>query len=173
MGREAELVAQRRGLNDVLAVVQLAKGTALLAAARHDEAFAELRRLFDPDDPSFHARDRFGGLALLVDAGLASGRRAEVLHELRDLERVAVVTSSPILHAHLAYAHAMIEPVPTGQVETALPEVLDDWPWLRARLGFTIGAAPTDAGDVARGAAMSDAAAATMRAIGAEVWIAR
>src|SRR5205085_4627961 len=59
LAMQAEDAAQHRKLNDFLACVQLARGFAWCSAGRHDNAFVALRRLFDPDDPAFHLRERF------------------------------------------------------------------------------------------------------------------
>jgi hypothetical protein len=53
---EAELLSSQRGLNDLLSCVQLARGAALVATGQHVAAYRELRRRFDPADPSFHPR---------------------------------------------------------------------------------------------------------------------
>ena len=57
---EAERVALRRRASYVLALVQQARGAMALAAGRPTEAFAHLRRPFDPTDP---AHDPRGGAA--------------------------------------------------------------------------------------------------------------
>lgn len=72
---EVEMVASRQRLNDLLSCVQLVRGAALSNAGRHDVAYPQLRRLFEPSDPSFYQRERFGGVMFLADAAIATGER--------------------------------------------------------------------------------------------------
>src|SRR5262249_7825554 len=54
---EVEFLSSRQHLNDLLSVVQLARGVALACGGQHAAAYRELRRLFEPSDPSFHQRE--------------------------------------------------------------------------------------------------------------------
>ena len=74
---EVEFLSSRQRLNDLLSCVQLAKGAALVTTGQYAAAYPELRRLFDPADPSFHQRERFGGIMFLADAAVEAGERAD------------------------------------------------------------------------------------------------
>jgi tetratricopeptide (TPR) repeat protein len=138
----AENAARRHRLNDLLACVQLARGAAWLSAGRHAEAYAALRRLFDPSDPSFHQRERFAGLADLAEAAVRAGRREDARTVVADLERVAAGTPSPILRIHLSYARAILAGDEDAEelYLSALGQDLTRWPWMRARVELAYGA---------------------------------
>ncbi|MGW4249110.1 AAA family ATPase, partial [Nocardia sp. NPDC004722] len=77
LATEAELVASRGRLNDLLSCVQLARGIAWLSAGRDRDAYLALRRAFDPAVASFHQRERYGALMFLADAAVRAGHRAD------------------------------------------------------------------------------------------------
>ena len=146
LAAEADLDASRRGLNDLLACVQLARGTASLTAGRPADAYGALRRLFDPVDPSFHHRERFAGIVPFADAAVLSGHRDEARCVVADLERVALATPSPILHVHLLYAARRrgggrrgVRPVPCSPARRPRPLAMDQSP---DRAGARIPASP-------------------------------
>lgn len=138
---EAEMLSSERHLNDLLACVQLARGAALVATGQHAAAYRELRRCFDPADPSFHARERYGAVMFLAEAAVRAGQRADARQVLTDLERLAVATPSPMLHLHLRYARAVL----ADDAEAAplyadlVGHDLSRWPWARARAGLAFG----------------------------------
>ena len=68
-----EHAAGGRRLTDFLACVQLARGLALMNAGRHADAYAELRRMFDPADTAFHLTERFHAISYLAEAAAHAG----------------------------------------------------------------------------------------------------
>ncbi|MFD0631908.1 hypothetical protein ACFQ9X_10060 [Catenulispora yoronensis] len=108
MAAEAELEAGRRGLNDLLSCVQLARGLAWSSCGRDRDAYMALRRAFDPEDPAFHRRERFGALMYLADTAVRAGHTEDAREVLTGLELVATTVDAPILHAHLGYARAVL-----------------------------------------------------------------
>ncbi|MCL1869144.1 MAG: AAA family ATPase [Promicromonosporaceae bacterium] len=174
----AELGARRRGLNDLLSVAQLARGIALLQLEQPDAAFAALRRLFVEGDPAWHWRECFGGLTFLAEAAVAAGQQAEARRVVAHLEDLARVTPSPVLHAHLAYARAVLAPGRrTARTEFARalaerPGTLDAWPWVRARTRLAYGAWLRRHGRVADARAVLTRAAVELESIGAGHWAA-
>jgi tetratricopeptide (TPR) repeat protein len=141
LAAEAELAANRRHLNDLLSGVQLARGSAWLSAGRYADAYAALRRLFDPADPSFHQRERFAGLTYLAEAAVRSGQTDHARTVVADLEHVATVTPSPILHVHLFHARALLadEADAEHRYLSALAADLTRWPWIKARIELAYG----------------------------------
>jgi tetratricopeptide (TPR) repeat protein len=141
LAAEAELAANRRRLNDLLSGVQLARGSAWLSAGRYADAYAALRRLFDPADPSFHQRERFAGLTYLAEAAVRSGQTDHARTVVADLEHVATVTPSPILHVHLFHARALLadEADAEHRYLSALAADLTRWPWIKARIELAYG----------------------------------
>ena len=138
---EAEMLSSERHLNDLLACVQLARGAALVAAGQYATAYRELRRCFDPADPSFHQRERYGAVMFLAEAAVQAGQREDARQVLTDLERLAAATPSPILHVHLRYARAVL----ADDAEAAplyadlVGHDLSRWPWARARAELAFG----------------------------------
>src|SRR6266702_1215357 len=73
----AEDAANHLRLGSLLARVQVARGLEALTADRPEQAFGELRRAFDPDDPSHHQRESFGAVMFLAEAAVHSGHGDE------------------------------------------------------------------------------------------------
>jgi len=138
---EAEMLSSERRLNDLLACVQLARGAALVATGQHAAAYRELRRCFDPADPSFHQRERYGGVMFLAEAAVRAGQLEDARQVLTDLERLAVATPSPVLHVHLRYARAVLadDAVAASLYADLVGHDLSRWPWPRARAELAFG----------------------------------
>jgi DNA-binding CsgD family transcriptional regulator len=141
LATRAEHAANGRRLADLLACVQLARGLGWISTGNHTEAYAALCRLFDPAEPCFHLTERFHGVTFLAEAAVRAGRRDDARAVLAELETVAVTTSSPTLHVHLAYARAVL--ADDEQAErlylAALSGDLVRWPWAKARLELAYG----------------------------------
>ena len=138
---EVEMVASRQRLNDLLSCVQLARGAALSNTGRYDEAYPQLRRLFEPSDPSFHQRERFGGVMFLAEAAIETGERDDTRRVMAGLEDVAASTPSPVLHVHLRYARAVLSGDANAPKLYAdlMSQDLGRWPWARARAELAYG----------------------------------
>ncbi|HXT91097.1 MAG TPA: AAA family ATPase [Trebonia sp.] len=141
MAAKAERAAGGRRLGDVLACVQVARGYALINLGAYDQAYEELRRAFDPDDPAFHATDRFHGIMFLAEAALHAGRTDEARTVIARLAADAALTPSPTLHRHLSYAQVVLAPDDEAEelFDAALRADLVRWPWLRARIELAYG----------------------------------
>jgi hypothetical protein len=172
LAAEAELLANRQRLNDYLCCAQAARGVALLADDRPVEAFDALRRLFLPGDRSHHQRESFIGVMFLAEAAVRSGRTAEVRPIIDELERTALVTPSPVLHVHLAFARAVLaDDERAGALfEEALAAGLARWPWTRARVELAYGHWLAERGEVERAAGLLESAATELDKIGAVPW---
>ncbi|ADP84582.1 regulatory protein LuxR [Pseudofrankia inefficax] len=138
---QAELAANQQRLNDLLSCVQLARGIAWFTEGRYEAAYDAYRALFDPDSASYHQRERFDAVMFLAEAAVLVGRREDALAVLADLERVAAVTPSPLLHVQLRYARAVLaRPADAeAQFRAALDDDLSQWPWVRARIELAYG----------------------------------
>ena len=138
---EVELVAGRQHLNDLLCCVQLARGSALLAAGQDAQAYQEIRRLFEPADPSFHQRERFGAVMFLADAAVRAGEHVDARRVINGLDQVAAVTPSPLLRVHLRYARAVLSDDSAARPLYAdlMGQDLARWPWARARAELAYG----------------------------------
>jgi tetratricopeptide (TPR) repeat protein len=174
LARQAEFSAAPRRLNDLLAVIQLVRGTAWLSAGSVDTAYDALARMFDTTDPSFHQRERFTGIVPFVEAAIATGHEAEAASVLAELEDVATTTPAPILHVHLLLARALL--AGDGEharrlFEAALASDLRRWPWLRAKVELAYGRWLRDNGRAAEANIVLRQAAADLVQIGAGVWL--
>ena len=79
---------------------------AALGAGRHADAFAHLRRIYDPADLAFHTHLRTWAVGELAEAAAHSGNEHHALIAVRELERVADRAPAPMLLAGLAGARA-------------------------------------------------------------------
>jgi DNA-binding CsgD family transcriptional regulator/tetratricopeptide (TPR) repeat protein len=138
---EAEFTPTLRALNDFLACAQLGRGYAYITAGRYSDAYQALRRVFDPADPSYHLRERFCGVMYLAEAAVHSGELEGARKIIAELEDVAMVTTSPLLHNQLLYARAVL--AEDSDAETlylqGLAADLTRWPWIRARIQLAYG----------------------------------
>jgi AAA ATPase domain len=141
LAAEAELTANRQRLNDLLCCVQLARGATWLSAGRYADAYAALRRVFDPADPSYHQRERFSGVMYLAEAAVRSGHRDDARAVVAELEPVAALTPAPILHVQLLYARAVLADDADAEdlYLAGLSKDLTRWPWNKARLELAFG----------------------------------
>ena len=124
--------------NPQLAMVQWARGVAALASGRHDEAYRQLARVFDPADPSFHPHVRSWVLVDLVDAAAHSGHEREAGAFVRDLESIAARTGSPLLVGALLFARSVLTP-DDDEASSLAEGGLASWPFIRARMQLAYG----------------------------------
>jgi DNA-binding CsgD family transcriptional regulator len=159
-------------LSDMLACAQLARGFACCSGGRYDEAFDALRRVFDPRDPSYHHRERFCGIILLVEAALHADREPEARRLVAEMEDLATITPSPLLHLQLSFARAALAPDDEAEdlYRLALEPDLSRWPWPKARLELAYGSWLRRQRRVAESRVPLRSAQTTLRAIGATAW---
>jgi hypothetical protein len=169
---DAEAEAVRQGVNDRICLAYQARGAALLTADRPGEAFACLKRPFDPSDAGYHLRESFAGVALMAEAAAGCGRVDEARAIISALEAVAVVTPAPLLEANLLYARAVLAPDDARErlFRAALERDLRRWPWIRARLQLEYGRWLAGAGRPADAIPQVTAARLVFDHIGAVRW---
>jgi len=138
---QAEQVAVPIRASAILAAVQLARGLAALGGGRPADALGHLRRLHDPADPAYHAAIRCCTVGDLADAARRSGDPDGIKVFVDEMEAAARQTSSPLLHAGLRYARALLAKDTSAGVlfETALQSDMRTWPFLRARVQLAYG----------------------------------
>ncbi len=138
---ELEVSLRQRKNTCFLAAAVLSRALALLSAGRNAEAYDALRRLFDPEDPSCHERERLAGVMYLAEAAVHSGRIADARILVEQLEQTALITPSPILHTHLLYARAVLAKDRDAEhlYLSALEQDLVRWPLTEARLELAYG----------------------------------
>lgn len=169
---EVEMVASRQRLNDLLSCVQLVRGAALSNAGQYEAAYPQLRRLFEPSDPSFHQRERFGAVMFLAEAAIKAGERDDARQVIAGLEEVAASTPSPVLHVHLRYARAVLADdasAPALYAELTNQD-LTRWPWAKARAELAYGTWLRRQRRDAESVGVLGSALAAFDRIGATVW---
>ena len=141
LAAEAERAALAVAARPVLATVRHARGLAALGGGRHAEAYEQLRRMYDPADPSHHPALRCYAVGDLAEAAVRSGQRDAVAAVVAELETVAKVTPSPALHAGLRCARALLAADSDAEAlfEAALSADLARWPFARARAQLLYG----------------------------------
>ena len=172
---EVETAASRQRLNHLLSMAQLAKGVALSSAGRHAEAYRELARAFRADDPSYHARERFGAVMFLAEAAVAAGRVADAREVIADLDQVAARAPSPLLKIHLRYAHVVLcdDNAAAPLYAELVSQDFSGWPWARACARLAHGSWLRRRGHYAAAAGELRLAAADLDRIGARPWAER
>lgn len=138
---QAEQICVPLRASAVLAATQLARGLASLGAGRPADALAHLRRIHDPNDPSYHYAIRCYMIGDLAEAAVRSGDTAAIDVCMQQMETAALQTSSPSLHSGLRYARALLAPANRAGplFEDALHSDLSAWPFLRARVQLAYG----------------------------------
>lgn len=91
-----------------LALALLGRATAALGAGRYGDAFADLRRLFDPTEPAHHPFVTHLAVVDLAEAAAGSESHAEARRLLGPLEEQATRTPSPLLHTSLRVARPLL-----------------------------------------------------------------
>jgi len=156
----------------MLACVQRTRGAALASMEDHHGSYRELRRLFDPADPSFHQRERYGAIMLLADAAVGSGQVADARQVIAGLEEVAAQAPSPMLKIHLAYARAVLADDDGASAAYAELMGLDltRWPWAQGRSFLAYGRWLARQGVLPASRQALSAAELTLDRIGARTW---
>jgi DNA-binding CsgD family transcriptional regulator len=134
---EAERTALPSDANAVLSAVQFARGAAALAGGRHQDAFTELRRMYDPADPAYHSATRCYAVGDLVEAAVRSGQTDAVPGLMAEMTAVGRRTPSPALHTGLRYARALL--ADNGQAHSLFEAALRSRPIHRARAQLAFG----------------------------------
>jgi DNA-binding CsgD family transcriptional regulator len=142
---DVERVTLGAQADGVLAETRHARGIIDLAAGRHDEAYEQLRHLFDPVHPSYHAT--VGGWAIsdFADAAALTDHAEEAAAVIRRLEADAVRMKMPWWRIGVAYGRAVLA-AKAGDAATADSAFttaraldLERWPMARARLSLAYG----------------------------------
>ena len=141
LAAEAERVALARGASAVLAAAQLARGLAALGGGRPADALQHLWRIQDPADPAYHAVLRCCTIGDLAEAARRSGEQERIRAVMGELETAGGKSPSPLLHAGLRYARALLaDDARAGALfEAALESDMSAWPFLRARVQLAYG----------------------------------
>jgi DNA-binding CsgD family transcriptional regulator len=137
----AERATLPAGAVEPLAYVQYVRGLLALGQGRHADAYAQLRRLYEPGDPACDQRIAAGALGDLAEAAVRSGRRD---HALAVVDAVAPPAAGAPAAGNLwslDYARALL--AHDSDAEAVYAEALgrepSPWPLKRARLQLAFG----------------------------------
>jgi DNA-binding CsgD family transcriptional regulator len=136
LAQAAEALALPPRISTVLCGIQFARGVTAIAAGRYDEAFDQLRRVFDRADPSCQQVQSSWVLGDLAEAAAHTGRTAEareIAAACRSGDRDSV---TPWARVALLYAAPLLagESAAEPEFHRALAADLARWPSYRARL---------------------------------------
>jgi DNA-binding CsgD family transcriptional regulator/tetratricopeptide (TPR) repeat protein len=120
------------------AMARWARGAAALAAGRYEEAYGQLRRVYDAKDDSYHPHLRSWLLVDLVEAAVHCGHESDARVLVKELEPIAARARWPFLVASLQYAHAVLGVSGSEKAFRADTE-LATWPFMRPRLQLAYG----------------------------------
>jgi DNA-binding CsgD family transcriptional regulator/tetratricopeptide (TPR) repeat protein len=174
---DAERVALRAPIatSSLLAGVQLARGLAELSAARYEQAYGQLRRVFDPGDPAFQRVQQVWTLSYLADAAVHTGRQDDARTLLATVERVTGADPSPAARIVLEYSRAALAEDAAAEAlfRTALDGGGSRLPWHRARAELAYGSWLRRHRRVVESRVPLRAARGTFDALGARAWAER
>jgi DNA-binding CsgD family transcriptional regulator len=141
LAAQAERAGLHQSANAVLATAQLARGLAALANGLPADALQHLRRIHDRTDPAYHEVLRCCTIGDLAEAARRSGDPESIRIFMNEMEAAAGQTPSPLLHASLRYARALLADDADADAlfETALESDMRTWPFLRARTQLAYG----------------------------------
>jgi DNA-binding CsgD family transcriptional regulator len=169
---EAERIVLPYQARALLASVTFVRGLSALGGGRHGDAYEQLRRLFDPADPAFHAMERSFAVGDLAEAAAHSGNEHEARALVAEIEDVATQTPAARIHITLRHARAVLAGDGEAEVlyQAGLDADLGRWPFDRARLLLAYGAWLRRRRRVAESRAPLRAARETFDALGAAPW---
>ncbi|MBX5193494.1 AAA family ATPase [Rhizobium sp. NZLR3b] len=138
----AERIALPLAASFLLAMLQLARGSAAISWARHAEALEHLQRMFDASDPAYNTSIQFYATIDLVDAAIGVDRPAAAWTLIEEIDNLTAGQPVPWVRASLKYAKAMLAGPDQADdlFDEALRLDLRPWPYLRGRLLLAYGA---------------------------------
>jgi hypothetical protein len=92
----------------VIAVIQLTRGITALGAGRHEDAYAQLRRMLDPADLAHHRMTFSWAIGNLAEAAVQIGERAAAREVVARFEPAAARTASPAFRQTMRHARALL-----------------------------------------------------------------
>jgi DNA-binding CsgD family transcriptional regulator len=161
--------------SSLLAGVQLARGLAELSAARYEQAYRQLRRVFDPADPAFQRVQQVWTLSYLADAAVPTGRQDDARALLAAVERIIGDDPSPGARIALEYSRAALAEDATAEAlfRSALDGGGRRLPWHRARAELAYGSWLRRRRRIVESRVPLRAARGTFDALGARAWAER
>lgn len=137
---EAERAVISTGATHMLAYVQVARGLTALGAGRSGDAYDELHRIYDPNDPAHHRVPSCWYIGELAEAAAYSEHREDARARLEELEPLVEQSKSSWIQTAFHYARAQLagDAVAETMFQRALAHT-SHWPMQRARLQLAYG----------------------------------
>lgn len=132
----AQGLRMHNGAKSRLSLAEFVRGRGAVAHQRYEAGIDHLRRVLDPDEPSYQRHVGAWGLSDLVEACTRTGERVAASEYLAELETLAERTSGPLLRAAVSYARPFLatdEDAEALYVE-AVERELARWPCYRGRM---------------------------------------
>ena len=132
----AEAIVLPLRMNPFLCGIQLVRGLSAVGAGQYDAAYSQLRRMFDPADPSFHPVQSTWALGDLAECAVHTGRIDEARDIIAEFAPRPGMAASPWTEAAAAYALPLLATDEDAEhaFRQSLASGLARWPWYRARL---------------------------------------
>jgi DNA-binding CsgD family transcriptional regulator len=127
------------GAAEPLSLIQYARGLLAIGEGRHEEAYAQLRRIYEPGDPAYSERNGYGAFGDYAEAAAHSGYRE---HALQLRARLAPLRGqTAYFGVMMSYADALLSDDEHAEraFAAALSADLTAWPFPRARLQLALG----------------------------------
>ncbi len=141
LASEAERLLLPMSAHPTLAFAQVARGLGALGRGDHDDAYAHLRRMFDPADVAYHPFVRYWVIGDLAEAAARTGHEDEALALIEECEAVAQKSRSPLLLVGLRYARPLLAEADDAEAlfQIGLSADLTAWPFHRGRMLLAFG----------------------------------
>ena len=142
LAQHAESLVLPARISAVLCGIQFARGVTAIAAGRYEEAFEQLRRVFDRADPSFQVVQSTWALGDLAEAAARTGRTDEAREIMAKFRPGTDDSVTPWTRVALLYAAPLLadDEFAEDEFRRVLGENLAAWPAYRARLLLEYGA---------------------------------
>ncbi|WP_419706511.1 helix-turn-helix transcriptional regulator [Promicromonospora sp. NFX87] len=158
--------------SSLLAGAQLVRGIGELGADRPEQAYGELLRVFEPDDPAFQRVQQVWTISYLAEAAVRIGRRDEARTLIASVEEMANGSAAIGTEIALAYSHAVLADDATAEqlFHRALTGAGRRFPWHHARTQLAYGSWLRRQRRVAESRDPLRAARTAFEALGARPW---
>lgn len=172
---EVEQAAIGSGNRALLNRLQFARGLNALGAGDQAGAFAELRRMLDPDDLAFQRSQAVCGIDYLAESAGSDAERDQALTLLAEVEALTGHTTARGVRRAVALARAVLAPDDEAELcfREAAHWTAEATPWHQARLDLALGGWLRRQARLAEARRTLRSAWAVFRALDTPAWAAR
>lgn len=159
------------GARGLLGPAQHARGVAALSRGQHDDAYEQLRRIYEPTDPAYHRVVGCCAAGDMAEAAVRTGNVDEARWLIASLEQLPALTPYPWFQSSLKHARALL--ADDHEAEDRFTEAVawsKTMPFTRARLLLALGEWLRRRRRVADSRSPLRAARDAFDALGADAW---